>query len=68
MTSDLYFIINVFNISIDNFMCVLLCAIERVFRLLSLNPEYNDNHNYNHNQSLVYVTGFMKTVLNRHKK
>ena len=49
MTSDLYFIINVFNdliiISIDNFICALLYAIERVYRLLSLNPEYNHNHN-----------------------
>ena len=47
MTSDLYFIINVFNviiISIDNFICALLYAIERVYRLLSLNPEYNHNH------------------------
>ena len=48
MTSDLHFIINVFNviiISIDNFICALLYAIERVYRLLSLNPEYNHNHN-----------------------
>ena len=39
MTSDLYFIINVFNviiISIDNFICALLYAIEWVYRLLSL--------------------------------
>ena len=44
-------IINVFNviiISIDNFICALLYAIERVYRLLSLNPEYNHNHNHNH--------------------
>ena len=44
--SDLYFIINVFNviiISIDNFICALLYAIERVYRLLSHNPEYNHN-------------------------
>ena len=48
MTSDLYFIINVFNviiISIDNSICALLYAIEWVYRLLSLNPEYNHNHN-----------------------
>ena len=48
MTSDLYFIINVFNviiISIDNFICALLYAIEQVYRLPSLNPEYNHNHN-----------------------
>ena len=51
MTSDLYFIINVFNviiISIDNFICALLYAIEQVYRFLSLNPEYNHNHNHNH--------------------
>ena len=54
MTSDLYFIINVFNviiISIDNFICALLYAIEWVYRLLSLNPEYN--HNQNHNLLVV---------------
>ena len=54
MTSDLYFIINVFNviiISIDNFICALLYAIERVYRLLSLNPEYNHNHNHITNYS-----------------
>ena len=52
MTSDLYFTINVFNviiISIDNFICALLYVIEWVYRILSLNPEYNHNHNYNHN-------------------
>ena len=46
----LYFIINEFNviiISIDNFICALLYAIERVYRLPSLNPEYNHNHNHN---------------------
>ena len=43
-------IINVFNviiINIDNFICVLLYVIERVYRLLSLNPECNHNHNHN---------------------
>ena len=36
MTLDLYFIINVFNVIIiseDNFICVLLYVIERVYRL-----------------------------------
>ena len=50
MTSDLYFIVNAFNvviISVDNFVCVLLYVIEQVYRLLSLNPEYNHNHNHN---------------------
>ena len=48
MTSDLCFIINVFNviiISVDNFICALLYVIERLYRLLSLNAEYNHNHN-----------------------
>ena len=48
MTSDLCFIVNVFNviiISVDNFVCVLLYVIERVYRLLTLNPEYNHTHN-----------------------
>ena len=51
MTSDLYFIINVFNviiISIDNFTCTLSYVIEQVYRLLNLNPEYNHDHNHNH--------------------
>ena len=46
MTSNLCFIVNVFNviiINVDNFVCVLLYVIERVYRLLSLNPEYNHN-------------------------
>ena len=38
---------NVIVISIDNFICVLLYVIERVYMLLSLNPEYNYNHNHN---------------------
>ena len=53
MISDLYFIVNVFNviiISVDNLVvCVLLYVIEQVYRLLSLNPECNYNHNHNHN-------------------
>ena len=59
MTSDLYFIINVFNviiISIHNFICALVYAIERVYRLLSLNPEYSHNHNHN----LYGVSGYCK--------
>ena len=57
MTLDLYFIINVVNviiISIDNFICALLYAIERVHRLPSLNPEYN--HNHNHTCTFTYTT------------
>ena len=52
MTSGLYFIIYVFNVIIDNFICALLYAIERVYRLPSLNPEYNHNHNHNHNTAV----------------
>ena len=48
----LCFIGNVFNviiiISVDNFICVLLYLIEQMYRLLSLNSEYNHNHNHNH--------------------
>ena len=58
MTSDLYFIINVFNviiISIDNFICALLYAIERVYRLPSLNPAYNHNHNQKQQDTLFSI-------------
>ena len=51
MTPYLCFIVNVFNaiiISVANFVCVLLYVIERVYRLLSLNPEYNYINNHNH--------------------
>ena len=39
-----------FNISVDNFVCVLLYVIDHkwVYRLLSLNPEYNHSNNHNH--------------------
>ena len=53
MTSDLYFMVDVFNaiiLSVDNFVCVLLYAIERVYRLLSLHPEYNHTHNVSANR------------------
>ena len=66
MTSDLYFIINVFNviiISIDNFICALLYAIERVYRLPSLNPE--NNHNHNHNHTLPKRPNYMLLVRNK---
>ena len=33
-------------ISIDNFIRALLYAIERMYRFLSLNPEYNHYHNH----------------------
>ena len=49
MTSGLCFIANVFNviiISVDNFVCVILYATKRMYRLLSLNPVYNHNHNH----------------------
>ena len=70
MTSDLCFIVNVFNviiISVDNFVCVLLYVIERVYRLLSLNPEYNHNHNQTmkvlrENNIMVFVN-FQKLLL-----
>ena len=42
LTSDLCFIVNVLNviiISVANFVCVLLYVIERVYRLLSFNPD-----------------------------
>ena len=66
MTSDLYFIINVFNviiISTDNFICALLYATEWVYRLLSLNPEYNHNHNHNHNHKHILQLHSMQMII-----
>ena len=71
MTSDLCFIVNVFNviiISLANFVCVLLCVIEQVYRLFSLNPEYNHNNNHNHNQYIQLIQSFITTWVAEHSE
>ena len=56
---------NVIIISLDNFVCVLLYVIEWMYRLLSLNPEYNhiDNHNHNHIGNFQYKSNVMRIVI-----